>query len=312
MKNITRKERKCIRYLSGEMSTEDRSVFEIELSLDLELKKIFETYKVIWQQYDKEALIPDSLEEKVVSQNGKVKLAIGMLMLMIFGAFLYFYQLNPLIAQHQLSAGYGERKTFFLPDSSKVILNAGSELYYSNNFKDHRVVELTGEGYFEVKKDKEHPFSVQSKQFKVRVLGTSFSVKNSFNNKEVALKEGKVEFIQNDNKDKITLAPGERLLWDSKTNQVHKEQFNAEKELAWTTNTLLLDNVLFLEALKDINQFYGVKFVIQDNTLLDQHITGMFKNENLKEFISSLEFIANVKVKELQDNIFLIKSLHHD
>ncbi|MFC6858530.1 FecR family protein [Zunongwangia atlantica] len=310
MKKINKKELKCIRYLAGEMSLEDRSVFEIELSLDETLREIFDNYKSVWEQYDTEKSIPISFQEKTLSHKN-VMLAsatavVGIVLFFCFSWFSVTPKWNHIIAEN------GQRKTLFLSDSSKVILNAGSSLSFPEEFTDYREVKLTGEAYFEISKDAAHPFIVNSTDFKVKVLGTQFSVNNAYAKKEVALKEGAVEFIQNNNNDKITLSPGERLIWDTANNQVHKESFNPKVELAWTTNTLLLDNILFRNALKDINQFYGVSFVIKNSGLLDQHITGIFKDENLNDFIHSLEFIADVEIEELQDKIFLIKSKQND
>lgn len=310
MKKINKKELKCIRYLAGEMSLEDRSVFEIELSLDETLREIFDNYKSVWEQYDTEKSIPVSFQEKTLSHKN-VMLAsatavVGIVLFFCFSWFSVTPKWNHIIGEN------GQRKTLFLSDSSKVILNAGSSLSFPEEFTDYREIKLTGEAYFEITKDAAHPFIVNSTDFKVKVLGTQFSVNNAYAKKEVALKEGAVEFIQNNNNDKITLSPGERLIWDTANNQVHKESFNPKVELAWTTNTLLLDNILFRNALKDINQFYGVSFVIKNSGLLDQHITGIFKDENLNDFIHSLEFIADVEIEELQDKIFLIKSKQND
>ncbi|MDN3595169.1 FecR family protein [Zunongwangia endophytica] len=310
MKKITNKERKCIRYLSGEMSLEDRSVFEIELSLDEELNDFFKTYNAVWNDYDKEEAIPVSFQENAFTHKNIA--LVSTFILLGFVLFISFSWFDTLPSNNQITANNGQRKIIYLNDSSKVILNSNSTLYYPTVFEDSREVKLDGEAYFEITKIPDHPFIVNSQNFKVKVLGTHFSVNNRAAKKEIALDEGKVEFIQNNNNDKITLSPQERLIWDTENNQVHKENFDPRKELAWTTNTLLLDNVLFKNALKDINQFYGVHFVINDNDLLNQHITGSFKDQNLDHFIQSLEFIASVEIQELQEKIFLIKSIDHD
>ena len=310
MKNRSNKELRCIRYLTAELSPEDRSVFEIELSLDEELREIFENYKRIWETYDTERSIPISFQEKAFSRKKIIYAStLSILAAMIFFSFSWFDNAPKL---HQIIAENGQRKTLFLSDSSKVILNAGSSLSFPEEFENTREVKLVGEGYFEVTKDAALPFIVNSPDFKVKVLGTQFSVNNSFSTKKVALKEGAVEFIQNTNKDKITLSSGERLIWDTANNQVRKESFDPKVELAWINNTLLLDNVLFRDALNDINQFYGVTFVIKNSGLLDQHITGIFKDENLNDFINSLEFIADVEIEELQNKVYLIKSNQND
>src|SRR5690606_30403901 len=128
----------------------------------------------------------------------------------------------------------------------------------------------------------------------------------------ISLEEGKVEVVLKKNKDKITLNPGEQLLWDAQNKEVNKKEFDIENELSWTNNILLFKNISFGEALPKINRYYGVNFKIADPTVWSRHITGSFENQNLDEFISSLEYIANITVIEQENDQFLISPLQHD
>jgi len=91
-------------------------------------------------------------------------------------------------------AAKGEKKTILLPDGSLVFLNSKSSISYSKDFKNKRELKLTGEAYFEVKKNPERPFLVETEKIKTRVLGTSFNIKAYKNSQTmVSVNTGKVE-----------------------------------------------------------------------------------------------------------------------
>ena len=84
---------------------------------------------------------------------------------------------EPLIAYNEVTAPYGMVSSLTLPDSSKVWLNAGSTLKYPTAFTSNvREVEMSGEAYFEVHADKEHPFIVNTGDLKVTATGTAFNI----------------------------------------------------------------------------------------------------------------------------------------
>jgi len=75
---------------------------------------------------------------------------------------------------------------------------------------------------------------------------------------------------------------------------------------------LILDNLIFKHALYKINNFYGVSFKITDEKINQKKITGAFKEQNIDEFINSIEFIADVKIKKVNPNEYLITQNHED
>mgnify|MGYP000093233463 FL=1 len=79
------------------------------------------------------------------------------------------------VAQYEIYVPYGKRQKVVLPDGTKVILNAGSYMKYPRQFgKEDRYVHFKGEAYFDVAKNKDCPFIIQSQDYKIRVLGTNF------------------------------------------------------------------------------------------------------------------------------------------
>lgn len=321
MLNVSHKEKKCVRYLTNEMSKAERSVFEIELSLDDDLLANFEDFKTIWISYPNSEL-PKSTSsfgqiikkhnkpemKKSVKGSLKSKVLLSTVLILVFCTIFYFVAIpNSEYTNHKI-ASEGERLTFMLPDSSTVVLNSGSEVKYSSDFRKQRDIWLKGEAFFKVTKNINSPFIVHTNDFDVKVLGTEFNVNGSKINQTISLAKGKVNILLKESKDEINLIPNEELVWNAKTKCVIKRNFDVNKILAWKDNILLLDDVKIEDALPEINQFYGVNFVIKDTAISNKHIKGAFKNQSIDEFITSLEFILDVSItKTIQNNFEIVK-----
>jgi len=314
MQDITPKELKCMRYLTKEMSPEDRSVFEIELSIDNELKSLYLEYLNIWTAYPANDL---ELHPKISQQKieGKIKrksvfknlyaYAALLLLFLISGISAFYFSSDSNYTNIKMTEA-GERLRFKLPDSSEVILNSASKIKYAQIFDNPREIWLEGEAFFDVVKNPECPFIVHTNDMKIKVLGTSFGINTKTEKQTVSLATGKVNVLIKHSNDEVNLLPNEQLSWDSTTKEVTKSNFNPEKTLAWKENILLLDNLSLKNALPEINAFFGVEFSIEEKSLEKQRITGAFKDQNLEEFISSMEFITNVKVIKKSTEKYLI------
>lgn len=325
MFNVSQKEKKCARYLTNEMTKAEQSVFEIELSLDDNLLAIFENFQTIWINYPnneltkqticfEEILAGSSKSERVksvkVSIKRKAVLSIAFLVVFCLG-FYFIGNTQSEYTNHRI-APKGQRLTFILPDSSTVTLNAGSEVKYSSDFGEQRSIWLKGEAFFKVTKNINSPFTVQTNDFDVKVLGTEFNVNSTTTNQTVSLAKGKVNVLLKESKDEINLVPNEELVWNSKTKSVIKRNFDVNKVSAWKDNILILDDEKFEDALPKINQFYGVNFIIKDSAIANQHIKGAFKNQTIDEFITSLEFISDVNVTKTTENNIEITKYHEN
>lgn len=319
---VSQKEKKCVRYLTCEMSKAERSVFEIEMSLDDDLRAVFANFKTIWINYPncelpkrtisfEEILLQCNKPEKLksVKVSTKKKVVFSMAFLLVFCLGFYFIGMKQTEYTNHRIAPKGQRLSFILPDSSTVILNSGSEVKYSSDFGEQRAVWLKGEGFFEVTKNNDSPFTVHTNDFNVKVLGTEFNINSNTIDQTVSLAKGKVNIVLKESKDEINLLPNEELVWNAKTKAVIKRNFDVNKVAAWKDNILLLDDEKFEDALPKINQFYGVNFIIKDAFIANKRIKGAFKNQTIDEFITSLEFISDVSIKKtIKNNIEISKS----
>lgn len=197
-----------------------------EKKIEEELKKIWDETPISHSDSEKELSWEEFQSKTFPSKKQTFKIwhyaaAAAVLIFVFVGTGLYFN--NPSVdTEIKVTENVIENTTSIvkyvvLPDSSKVALNPNSRIAYANNFAANRKIEITGEAYFKVKKDKKHPFQVFCNETTTTVLGTSFTVAEN-NRKEVtvALYEGSVQMSVKDQEKKWILKPGEKFTYYNK------------------------------------------------------------------------------------------------
>jgi len=199
----------------------------------------------------------------------------------------------------------GVKSTFTLPDSSMVMLNAGSRLYYQENFSgDNREVFLEGEGYFEVSKDLKRSFVVNTGQTSTTALGTSFNIR-AYNEKEidVFLLTGKVLVSNKESTDSaIFLSGGEAVSVKSGTLS-SKKKFDTEIITAWTKGIIIFDETPIGDAIQVLESWFGVNFKLMNHPPSNLTVSGKFENESLKNMLTGLGFSARFEFEIKGDAI---------
>jgi len=203
----------------------------------------------------------------------------------------------------------GQKSTITLKDGSKVYLNSESSIRYSENYgQQTRSIELTGEAFFEVVKDPNHPFIVKSGKITTTALGTSFNVRafKDESSTSVSLATGivKVEgdFQFPESEKDFKLSPGEAAVVDE--HQFVKQNFDAQKVLSWKEGVIYFDDTKLSETLKELERWYDVSFKI-NNLQTDDGIrgTGSFKNQSLENVLEilghSMKFEFEIKEREV-------------
>lgn len=180
-----------------------------------------------------------------------------------------------------------------LPDGTRVWLNAASSLKYPASFSSlkQRSVELTGEAYFEVAKDKTKPFLVKSKGQEVEVLGTHFEV-NAYPDEQsirTTLIEGSVKL-----NGQLTLKPGQQsVLNDGKFNV---KEVNANDAADWKNGEFVFNNEPLTSILKKAARWYGVEIVYTNELARIPTFTGsVSRSENISSVLNMLEETSNVR-----------------
>lgn len=190
--------------------------------------------------------------------------------------------------QHQIHVPTGQHVEIMLTDGSKVWLNSGSTLTFPSKFNGKkRMVELDGEGFFEVKSDKEHPFIVSTSKYQVKAVGTSFNIYDYQDSPqfEAALLNGKVEVTTNAKKSSVViLTPNQRAALCQGVLKV-KPIENANNYL-WRKGILYFNEPL-LEVFDKLQEYYDIEFQIRNSSLTRKspYCTGKFRAKDGLEHI---------------------------
>jgi transmembrane sensor len=189
-----------------------------------------------------------------------------------------------------LSTAQGETYKLRLPDGSTVWLNSASSLTYTAGLLEasKRSVELEGEAFFDVAKDKSHPFLVQTHGQQVEVLGTKFNI-NSYRDEQseaTTLLEGSVKI--NSGNQQTLISPGQQALTRNRKLQV--AEVNVEKFVDWKEGDFNLDDLNFRVAMRKIARWYNLEVIFDESVPQDIHSGGWIsRNKKLSEVLQFIE-----------------------
>ncbi|WP_316812071.1 FecR family protein [Pedobacter heparinus] len=194
-----------------------------------------------------------------------------------------------------------------LPDGSRVWLNAASHLKFPSTFSGaaSRKVELSGEAYFEIAKDKNHPFIVQTDKQKIEVLGTHFNV-NAYTDEpssKTTLIEGRVKVVNNDSGREDFLKPGEQSVVQSNSTMINKA--DEEEALAWVNDKIIFNDEPLADIMRKVARWYNVEVTFRDGT---EKITFMGAVSRNKKISSVLNYFKSTETVDfiLKDNRIVV------
>ena len=222
-------------------------------------------------------------------------------------AFSYLYQgyknRRADVIMSTISVPEGQRTHLTLPDGTTVWLNARTTIQYPSSFnKKKRVVILQGEAYFDVKRNEDKPFVVQTSVCDVEVLGTKFNV-NAYpelKKFEATLMHGSVKVIPKANPSQVViLKPEHKLsLENGKLNITRVENFDPYR---WKEGLICFTDESFLNIMKDFEKYYGVKIVMENEKVGESHFMGKFRlSDGIDYALRILQ--GNLKFQYEKDN----------
>ncbi|WP_029901923.1 FecR family protein [Prevotella sp. 10(H)] len=198
----------------------------------------------------------------------------------------------------------GMVSSLVLPDSTKVWLNANSRLRYPQRFTGNkRIVELVGEGYFEVKENKRSEFIVKAPSgVEIKVLGTKFNIEayHEIDKISTSLLSGKVQMSYKDNNNDIKtilLDPHKKAVFDKNTMSAIMEDTFIEKDIAWKDGRIILYNTSLEESLWLLEKQFNVKFTIKNERLKKNRFTGTFTHQQLDQILKYFQISSNIRYK---------------
>ncbi|SEM92061.1 FecR family protein [Chitinophaga rupis] len=198
-------------------------------------------------------------------------------------------------SMNTLATPRGGQYQLVLPDGSKVWLNAASSLRYPTVFSDTgRLVELTGEAYFEVQSlsrsdNKKVPFRVKVNNMVVEVLGTHFNIMAYSDEQAIrtTLLEGSVRVSQNSSGQ--VLRPGEQAVVAAGNEIKVLHSVNVQEAVAWKNGVFQFNRAGLPVVMRQLSRWYDVE-VVYEGKIPDQEFLGKMQRElNLSEVLSILE-----------------------
>lgn len=221
-------------------------------------------------------------------------------------------QLQEDFADIVVEAPLGAKTKLRLPDGTLVWLNAGSRIVYSQGFgMNNRILEFQGEAYFEVKKNEKLPFSVQTPDLNLTVLGTKFNFRDYPEDEEVVvdLLEGRVS-LQNcvREMDLCYLSPAEKMVLSKKTGDMEIFAAETEKAKVWTSDILMFDEDLLPDILRKLERAYNVKIQIANVSLEKERFYGSFdrQKQSLYDVLDVLSATGRLEYR-IEDKLIIVK-----
>ncbi|MGW9687030.1 FecR family protein [Flagellimonas sp. 2504JD1-5] len=227
----------------------------------------------------------EEFRQRVIKPDPKVKklqwfkpmLRVASVVTVAFGLY-FFFMFNNVTEVNTLVA---EKTTVELPDESRVVVNALSEVSFNEKEWDtKREIQLQGEAFFDVAKGAK--FDVITSEGIISVLGTEFNVKQRENFFEVSCFEGTVK-VSTDGHIEI-LQVGDNLKLINGTLIKDKNSFDQPQ---WTSNRSYFQRTPVSEVLAELERQYGVT-VTSENVDTDQLFTGAFVHDDLQKALKSI------------------------
>ncbi|MDP4184056.1 MAG: FecR domain-containing protein [Bacteroidota bacterium] len=204
----------------------------------------------------------------------------------------------------------GQSSEIQLSDGSKVWINSGSTIKLPNDFSsENRNLQLEGEAYFRIHKDREHPFNVDASKQRITVLGTEFNVRAYKEEKTIqtTLINGKVEL--NIGANKFIMKPGQQVEYNEEEKTVNIINVNTDLYAAWKDGVLRFSNESFDNLILVVEHWYGVHIVYDHNKFKEMHFSGVIrKSKPIGHFFRMINETTSIQWKVNQNNEIIILS----
>ncbi len=224
------------------------------------------------------------------------------------GYFLSQKSINSNPKYTEIYVPKGERSSVHLPDGSMVQLNSDSHLRFESTLSasGKRKVNLSGEGFFEIKPDSLHPFIVETPGYNVEVLGTSFDVCCYPNDSlyTTFLQKGKVKISKTDSTP-VYLIPSELYCYNLTTKQSSKEKIGDFRYTDWTKGRFTIAGETIGELAKKLERRFNINIVFGDAEAKNHEYSGSIKDEDLNTMLEALTYASTIKFEHKGDTIVL-------
>ncbi|WP_047247479.1 FecR family protein [Maribacter thermophilus] len=192
-------------------------------------------------------------------------------------------------------------KVATLKDGSRVTLNTNSTLRFTNDHNGLRHAELQGEAFFEVARNEQKPFVVQTGYLSTKVLGTSFNIKETDSAINVTVATGLVQVSDVDNA--VRLSPNQRVVYDTRSKSLRRSETDHNLYTSWYKEKVDFNGVKMGDLAVYLKKRYGVNihFLHKDIGAV-QMTLSISKDETLAEVIDTINYITELELTKTPQN----------
>lgn len=234
------------------------------------------------------------------------KYAVGIAAALLLGVFLLkdsklpvFNRMPMEVVQNTTS----EVEPLTLDDGSKVWLKPHSMISYNvSGVESKRIVKLQGEAYFDVARDEQRPFTVQTRNIGVRVLGTAFTVISAENRAEVVLERGSVRILSPKGESMVTLSPNQKATFNSTTGDISIKPVYAASYVTQQYNLIAMYDATLSQIINNIQNRFGVTIKYEPDNSGKQYNLSYLRTDSLETVMSIVEYMTGVKYKVINKN----------
>lgn len=238
-----------------------------------------------------------------------VRYAAVITVLLAMATFVSWYFISSHEDWKLIQTAAGETKNIILDDGTKVWLNENTTLKYPEKFLGkERILEMDGEAYFEVTKNKHRPFIVEGKSMQIEVLGTKFNFKNrsGYCMAEASLLEGEIKARGNNDEGMILLSPGQRVELNSATGQMKVYATDAGRDAIWHDNLIPLDNANIFHIASMLEDLYEVEIILSPDVDKSVTYSGVLgRKKDITDVLDILKETIHIKYKVHNNTIFI-------
>ncbi|PSK94555.1 FecR family protein [Taibaiella chishuiensis] len=320
-----------VKYLLGETSAEESRMAEQWINASKDNKRYYDHFRLIWEESlqltvtheidendawarFQQRIAPQEQEQDTATSNNVIAFpvkkkktvwrAAAAVAVLMFGAWVahFYYETN---ANRVTLASSEDVRIDTLPDGSVVTLNKNSSLAYARDFKGNvRAVTLKGEAFFNVAPNKAKPFEITVDDVTVRVVGTSFNVKNTRDKTEIIVETGIVTVAKRRNQ--VKLLPKQKATVLKKDDAPVIEKNSDELYNFYRTQEFVCNNTPLHQLVDALNESYNAKITINNPAIRNLPITTTFhRKDPLNLILGVIVETQNIQIEQKDGKIML-------
>ncbi|GAA5221327.1 FecR family protein [Membranihabitans marinus] len=234
--------------------------------------------------------------------------AAAILLIFLAGSFVfnYFGSDNTVL----YVTGNGETMEVYLPDSSRVALNANTRLEWRGDLAGNtRLVELEGEAYFDIVHTyDDRSFVVQTESSKITVLGTSFNVNSRITEDKIYLSEGSIQLEPSSpsKEEVVMMRPGQAAIVNPSSAKIEvMESVEIQNEVAWKDGLLRFSGLPLSIIIQRMEEIYGKEIRVSNPSVLDMEMEFTLPYGNWEVTSTAFALAADLEIIQHKDFVEL-------